>query len=74
MDIENFYHSCSVNQKQALAQLLQEDMFIRTNHLKSQNLLDEIFIDNLNILVNKRHLLTKEQEDYINSLATRYKY
>jgi hypothetical protein len=38
------------------------------------NLLDEIFFDNLESLKTKRHLLSKDEEDFINSIANRLKY
>lgn len=71
-----YYDACLTSEKQELANLLIQDGLLNDNKLKFKdyNFLDEIFIENLNVLIKKRHLLTQEQEEYINSLATKFKY
>lgn len=76
MSVSDYYDSCLTSEKQELAKYLSEDglLNLKNTAIKNKNLLDEVFIESLNVLKNKRHLLTKEQEDFINSLATKIKY
>lgn len=71
-----FYDSCLTSEKQELARLLAEDGLFSTNNAErfNLNINDEIFLDSLNVLKTKRHLLTLEEENFVNSLAQKFKY
>lgn len=74
--ISEIYDSCSVSEKQEFAKLLSEDglMNLKKGNLKPINLNDEIYLDSLNILRDKRHLLSPEEENYINRVANKFRY
>lgn len=75
-NVQDFYDSCLTSEKQELAKFLSEDGLIdidKTN-LRKLNLLDQIFVESLNILKDKRHLLSKTEEDMIISLARKFNY
>lgn len=75
MKVEDFYSNCSTAQKQELAELLLADNFIFKNDDRFKpNLNEQIFLDSLNALSKKRHCLSKEEEDYVNELANKFKY
>lgn len=76
MSVSEFYDSCLTSEKQELAKYLSEDglLNLKNTVLKNKNLLDEIFIESLSVLKDRRHLLTKEQEDFINSVANKIKH
>lgn len=74
---DEFYYSCTTTDKQMLAKFLIEDGFISENETPikiNDSINDIIFKENLKTLFEKRHLLTLEEQNFINNLANRFKY
>jgi hypothetical protein len=81
IDPSEFVDSCSTRERERLIEILIEDGYISPDQ-KTVNLdkvsrvtvNDEIFWESLEVLSKCRDLLTLEEEQYINNLATRFKH
>jgi hypothetical protein len=77
---EEFLNSCSTRERNELIEELVEQGFIDRSVLSSEQLDETInkrdcdFVDALNSLRNKRHLLTTTEEGFIISLADKFKH
>ena len=77
---EEFLNSCSTRERNELIEELVEQGYIDRSVLSSEQLDEAInkrdcdFVDALNSLRNKRHLLTTTEEGFIISLADKFKH
>ena len=77
---EEFLNSCSTRERNELIEELVEQGYIDRSVLSSEQLDETInkrdcdFVDALNSLRNKRHLLTTTEEGFITSLADKFKH
>ena len=77
---EEFLKSCSTRERNELIEELVEQGYIDRSVLSSEQLDETInkrdcdFVDALNSLRNKRHLLTTTEEGFIISLADKFKH
>jgi hypothetical protein len=77
---EEFLNSCSTRERNELIEELVEQGYIDRSVLSSEQLDETInkrdcdFVDALNSLRNKRHLLTTTEEGFIISLADKFKH
>jgi alpha-galactosidase/6-phospho-beta-glucosidase family protein len=77
---EEFLNSCSTRERNELIEELVEQGYIDRSALSSEQLDETInkrdcdFVDALNSLRNKRHLLTTTEEGFIISLADKFKH
>jgi hypothetical protein len=73
----DYYNSCNTLQKQELANCLIEDGLLQSNDIintKKDSFNDLIFKENLESLMSKRHLLTLDEENFINNLSNKFNY
>jgi hypothetical protein len=82
IDPSEFVDSCSQREKARLIEILIEDGDIEpdqatkngNNGVRRPNINDQRFWDNLHKLAKCRDLLSLEEENFINSLAEKFKY
>ena len=77
---EEFLNACSARERNELIEELVQQGYIDRSALSSEQLDETInkrdcdFVDALNSLRNKRHLLTTTEEGFIISLAEKFKH
>jgi len=77
MTPQEYLNTCTTNQKQNLIEILVEDGIVSNKTFDKKyedNLNDEIFLESLKTLSKTRHLLSIEEENFINNLANKFKY
>jgi hypothetical protein len=82
VDPSEFVDSCSKREKDRLVEILIEDGYIQpdqdnrngNNGVRRPNINDQIFWGSLEKLAKCRDLLTIEEENFINTLAEKFKH
>lgn len=79
IDPEDFLSACSSSEKKEIIELLKEDGWINGEEsdnelLTTLNSNDQKFWDSLNHLKRFRHLLSLEEENFINNLAEKFRH
>lgn len=82
IDPSEFIDSCSKREKDRLVEILVEDGYIQPDQetknndkgVRRPNINDQIFWDSLEHLSKCRDLLSIEEENFINSLSSKFKY
>ena len=82
IDTSEFIDSCSKRERQRLVEILIEDGDIQPEQdtknsntgVRKPNINDLTFWDSLDKLAKCRDLLSIEEENFINNLATKYKH
>lgn len=79
IDPSEFIDTCSRSERERLIEILVEDGYIQADQVtlsgekvRKPNINDERFFESLAKLSKCRHLLTLEEEKYINNLAERF--
>jgi hypothetical protein len=82
IDPSEFIDSCSKRERERLVEILIEDGDIQPDQdtkngntgVRNPNINDQTFWDSLDKLAKCRDLLSIEEENFINNLATKYKH
>jgi len=83
IDPREFVDSCSSIERQELIDHLIESGYItedqldlkKPNHgVKNPNVNDKTYWDALDVLMKSRHLLSLDEENYINNIADKFKH
>jgi hypothetical protein len=79
IDPSEYIDSCSKREKERLVEILTDDGYIQPeqserNGVRNPNLNDQLFWESIEVLGKTRHLLSIEEEIYINKLAEKFKY
>jgi len=82
IDPSEFIESCSKKEIDRLVEILVEDGYIQSdqetkstnNGVRRPNINDQTFWESLERLKKCRHLLSIEEESFINNLSNKFKY
>jgi ribosomal protein S8 len=82
IDPSEFIESCSKKEIDRLVEILVEDGYIQSdqetkstnNGVRRPNINDQTFWESLERLAKCRHLLSIEEENFINNLSNKFKY
>ena len=76
IDPSEYIDSCSRREIERLVELLEDDGHITKtlSGIRRPNINDEIFLESLQTLTKCRHLLSIEEEEFINKLGEKLKY
>lgn len=80
IDVDEFVSACSIREREQLVESLVDGGYIDPKQtgkelgVRKPNINDEKFWKSIEHLGRCRHLLSLEEEDFINNLAEKFKY